>query len=151
MTWLENLNILSVWWFIFFLLIFLVGYIFVEILLWKVYWFRSNFEKYENNLFDRIIHYIAWWIILNILYIYFCVFTWTLKNLADLFNISWSLWWTLWFLWDSINLQFIFFSIQYFLLLIIILITFVLIWRLIINGLNFIFILFIKDKSDKKK
>lgn len=120
---LENLNILSVWWFIFFLLIFLMGYIFVEILLWKDYFFRENFEKYENHLFDRIIHYIAWWIVLNIIFFIFFHYVDQYKYIAEAFNISWKMWEILWFVWEVKDLQFIFFSIQYFSMTIILLVA----------------------------
>lgn len=137
MAWVENLNILSTGWFIFFLLIFLIGYIFVEIILWKDYFFRKNLEKYDNHLFDRLIHYIAWWIVLNVLYVILLHFVDWYKNLTDIFNNSWKLWWTLWFLWEVKDLQFIFFSIQYFFVVIVVLFILtefcLFIYRIIVN------------------
>lgn len=155
MAWLENINILSIWWFIFFLLIFLVGYIFVEILLWKSYCFRSNFERYENNLFDRIIHYISWWMLLNIWYLILWLKIDWYKLLAESFDNSWKLSEALLFIWDSRDLQLIFFSIWYFIPFIIILTSVILVLRWAINFykifdfIYFLYFYFIKNKTSK--
>lgn len=160
MTWLENLNILSVWWFLFFLLIFLIGYIFVEIILWKDYFFRKKFEKYDNHLFDRIIHYIAWGIVLNILYVVLLYFVDKYKNIADIFNNSWKLWEVVSFLWEVKDLQFIFFSVQYFFIFIVVLTILtkfcLLIYGIIVNFdkiFDFILLIFnfLKKKIKRKK
>lgn len=136
MPWVENVNILSTGWFIFFLLIFLIGYIFVEIILWEDYPFRKNIEKYDNNLFDRIIHYITLWIILNIWYLILCYISNWINNLNEIFNTSWLLWEILTFTWkvDALytkDFQFIFFSIINFCILLIILISFILVLKVI--------------------
>jgi hypothetical protein len=149
MPWLENLNILSFWWFIFFLLIFLIGYIFVEILLWKKYFFRKNLEKYENHLFDRIIHYIAWWIVLNVLYIVLLYFFDKYQNIADLLISSWKMWEIFQELWYAKNIQFIVFSIFYFFNFIIVL-SFLTKFDKIIQFFVLVFDFF-KKKSKRKK
>lgn len=127
MSELSNIDILSVWGFIFFLLIFLIGYIFVEILLWKDYFFRSHLEIYGNHLFDRIIHYISWGIILNILYFYFNYFSWALEHVFKFLEISWEFW--VWFkeIWDPLSIQFVVFSLFYFVTFLILLSIFTII------------------------
>lgn len=74
-----------------FLLIFLVGYFLVEVVFGK--WYASFFfERYENNLFDRSLHYIFWGIVLNILMIIFTIKHLDFfKILIDLFNNAGSL------------------------------------------------------------
>lgn len=69
-----SIDILSIGWFSFFLLIFLFWYIFVEIIFGENYFFANLFKRYDNNLFDRMIHYIFWGIILNIGMFYFNFF-----------------------------------------------------------------------------
>lgn len=156
MPWLENLNILSVWWFIFFLLIFLVGYIFVEILLWKDYFFRNNLEKYDNHLFDRIIHYTAWWIVLNIVFFISFHYIDQYKYVTEIFNLSWKIWEILWFVWEVKDLQFIFFSIQYFSMVIILLVFLTIGYKIASNFyriIDFVLLIFsfFKKKTKRKK
>ncbi|MDD4151542.1 MAG: hypothetical protein PHR68_02930 [Candidatus Gracilibacteria bacterium] len=155
MAGLENINILSIGGFIFFLLIFLVGYIFVEILLGKSYCFRSNFERYENNLFDRIIHYISWGMLLNIGYLILWLKIDGYKLLAESFDNSGKLSEALLFIGDSRDLQLIFFSIGYFIPFIIILTSVILVLRGAINFykifdfIYFLYFYFIKNKTSK--
>lgn len=81
---LENLNILSTGWFIFFLLIFLVWYFFTEfILLGKI---LSNLIKNESkeSLFYRIINYIFFGFLITILFFILIYFTWIFNYLEDI-------------------------------------------------------------------
>lgn len=153
MGWIESLNILSLWGFLFFLLVFLKGYIFVEIYLWKDYFFIKKLEKYDNSIFDRIIHYISWWIILNILFTILWGIMWFYDKFANLLNSAWELSKALSFIWDPISLQFIIFSLWYFLIVMIFLLFLCLFYRFVANLANiFEFILKIKDifKNDDK-
>ncbi len=118
---IENLNILSAWWFIFFLLIILFWYIFVEILMWEKYFYRSVLEKYNNNLFDRLVHYVSWWIILNIGLFFFNAYSDKWLTLANLFNNSVNMAKPLeQLLWENNSIQFILFSLWYFIVFLII-------------------------------
>lgn len=132
-----NIDILSTWWFIFFLLIIIVGYLFVEILFWKKYFYRHIFKEYKNNLFDRILHYVFWGIIVNLAFFYLYYFTDSLTPLINYFNTLWEASKSLKpIFWDSNNFQFIIFSIFYFINIFILLWTikiFVYLLKLIAN------------------
>lgn len=88
---MEVWSLLSVWWFMFFLLIIAVWYIFVEIICVDRYIFKKQLEKYKSNLFDRNLHYIVWWLIFNVFFIYLCFFTWQLGNIIKVFNWAWQI------------------------------------------------------------
>ena len=116
---LQNINIFSTGGFIFFLLIILVGYLWVEIIFWKDYIFRNIFDKYKNSLFDRMIHYIIWWFMINLtIFIFFSYISWT--EYFKIFEISWNLATALEpIIWkeNTLNTQFIVISIYQFLLI----------------------------------
>ncbi|EKE27151.1 MAG: hypothetical protein ACD_4C00022G0004 [uncultured bacterium (gcode 4)] len=111
-----DINIFSTWWFIFFLLIILVWYLFVEVLFWDKYLFRYTFEKYNNNFVDRLFHYIFWGIILNIALFYLYSFADWLKSLWWMYNVSVKFSEILKpVVWSDESIKFIPFSISYFL------------------------------------
>lgn len=57
---------LSFWYAIsFFLIILSIGYISVEFILGKGYRFRDHIDASHNPLFDKIMHYIIWWFLIN--------------------------------------------------------------------------------------
>lgn len=110
-----DINILSTWGFIFFLLIILVWYLFVEVLFWEKYFFRWILIKYNNNFIDRAFHYILWWIILNILFIYLNSFWDHLNNLWEMFNSAVKFATILKpIVWSENSVKFILFSVSYF-------------------------------------
>ncbi len=140
-----NIDILSIWWFSFFLLIFLFWYIFVEIIFGENYFFANLFKRYDNNLFDRMIHYIFWGIILNIGMFYFNFFSDKWKTLVNLFYNSLNMGKSLSSLfWEGNSLHFLFFalfySFQYFLLVAILIFV-----KYVLSQL------FFKDKKPEKK
>lgn len=116
---LQNIDIFSTGGFIFFLLIILVGYLWVEIIFWKKYIFRDIFDNYKNSLFDRMIHYIVWWFIINITIFtifsltswpeYFALFDESSKVAIALQPIIWEE--------NTLSAQFIIISVTQFLLI----------------------------------
>ena len=59
---------LSLWYAIsFFLVIHSFGYITVEILFGKKYLFRDRIDDSKTPLFDKLMHYVIWWFIINII------------------------------------------------------------------------------------
>ena len=59
---------LSLWYAIsFFLVILSFGYITVEILFGKKYLFRDRIDDSKTPLFDKLMHYVIWWFIINII------------------------------------------------------------------------------------
>jgi len=84
--WLEDLNILSAWWFMFFLLILVIGYFIVEILFWERYFLKKVLEKNKNHVLDRVIHYIIWWVIWNIVFSLFLYYTNSHVPFLDMFE-----------------------------------------------------------------
>ena len=86
--WIENLNILSAWWFMFFLLILVIGYFIVEILLWEKYFLRKILARNQNHVLDRVIHYIIWWVIWNFLFFLCLHFTDWHNTFVELFDNS---------------------------------------------------------------
>jgi hypothetical protein len=59
-----------------------IGYIIVEIFWWDNYRFKKSLERNKRNLFDRIVHYVIWWIIINAISIFF---GWII-NVLNIFN-----------------------------------------------------------------
>lgn len=130
--WLEWINILSVQGFSFFLLIFLVGYFFVEITLWRVYDHIFSFEKHKNSLFHSIVHYVFWWIVLNVTMFEITASNPKLGNsLMGMINAAGKLSKALGFEKGGIGLesQLVIFSIGYFITIITILLVFSLLLR----------------------
>ena len=128
--------------FMFWLLIVLIGYLIVEIFEWKEYFWRQHLERYNNSLFDRILHYIIWWIIANIWILFFeLLFKWGHVLLIDVFNnsrdISSSIIWN--------NIQIFLFSLFYFLYLLGVICLFWC-WKRIIRAISWI-----GNKVDKIK
>ncbi len=93
-----------------------IGYIFVEILRWNKYFLRKSLTRNNNYRLDRLIHYILRWLILNWIIFYIIIYTWSLNELWNLFNISGSLAKVFNEIWPAFvtNLQMIIFSIYYF-------------------------------------
>jgi len=88
--WLENLNILSAWWFMFFLLILVIGYFIVEILFWELYPFKEVLARNNNSVLDRIIHYVIWGIFWNIIFSLFLYYTeWHIPIIEVFDNSQW--------------------------------------------------------------
>jgi len=85
---LENMNIFSVGGFTFLLLILAIGYYAVEIIGGRNYWYRRIFETYNNNLFDRIMHYIIWGLLINLWVIFWFVKADRLKGVFEVLNFS---------------------------------------------------------------
>ncbi|EKD29263.1 MAG: hypothetical protein ACD_78C00462G0004 [uncultured bacterium (gcode 4)] len=85
---LENMNIFSVGGFTFLLLILAIGYYAVEVIGGRNYWYRRIFETYNNNLFDRIMHYIMWWLAINLWVIFWFVKADRLKGIFEVLNFS---------------------------------------------------------------
>jgi len=116
---MENLNILSVSGFAFFLLVIWTWYSFVEVALWKKYWFREILNNYNNSIFDRILHYIVFWILIHACFFVLMVTTWGLEWLINWFNRAWKIWNTLALgdenMWTQIQL--VIFSCYYYILL----------------------------------
>ncbi len=84
---MEFWSLLSVWWFLFFLLIIAIWYFFVEVVCGDKYFLRKQLKKYNNNLFDRILHYISWWVIIDAVYIYISLLNKnSYKEIVNLFN-----------------------------------------------------------------
>jgi len=82
-------SLLSVWWFLFFLLIIAIWYVFVEIVCGDKYFLRKQLDKYKWNLFDRILHYISWWIIVDGVFIYISLLNQNVsKEIINIFNNS---------------------------------------------------------------
>lgn len=95
-----------------------VGYIFVELLRGKNYFFRNALERNNNYRLDRVIHYIVRWVIINIVFFYLNVWVNGLWKLAKLLNVSWRISSVLGIDSSSIlNIQMIVFTIGYFILL----------------------------------
>lgn len=62
---MPQINV-SFWYAIsFFLVILSIGYIGVEIIWGEAYRFRDRINASKNPLFDKIIHYIIWWFLIN--------------------------------------------------------------------------------------
>lgn len=129
---LEWLNILSVAGFSFLLLILLIGYFFVEVVIGQ--WYRTHFfAKYENHLFDRVLHYIFCGIIVHIVAVVLITKTPGLtNNVLGLFNNAGQLSSALGF--EKANVwgesQIIIFSIMYFAILTFWLTVSALLWRI---------------------
>lgn len=122
--------------FMFWLLIIIVGYFIVEIVDWEKYIFRQSLEKYNNSLFNRIIHYVIRGLVANLLIIIVEALLWWGKlMLIELFNNSWIISSNI--IWegiDRIGMQIIIFSLFYFLYLIILIALFYLMnwfWQLV--------------------
>ena len=133
--------------FMFWLLIVLIGYLIVEIFEWKEYFWRQHLERYNNSLFDRILHYIIWWIIANIWILFFeLLFKWGHVLLIDVFNnsrdISSSI---IWNNIDRVWIQIFLFSLFYFLYLLGVICLFWC-WKWIIRAISWI-----GNKVDKIK
>lgn len=46
-----------------------IGYIAVEILGGEKYLFRKSLERNKRHIFDRIIHYVIWWGVINLIFL----------------------------------------------------------------------------------
>ena len=62
-----DINLVSNTWVLSFLMIVMFGYIFVEVIFWEKYFFRSSLERYNFSWINRIIHYIFWWTLTNLI------------------------------------------------------------------------------------
>lgn len=89
---MENFNILSVWWFLFFLLIVSIGYIVVEIVSWEKYPFRKHIRANNNSALDRFIHYVVVWIFSNIIFFIFFYITELLIPFIEIFEDLFDVW-----------------------------------------------------------
>ena len=112
---MENLNILSAWWFMFFLLILVIGYFIVEILFWEKYFLRKILVRNENHVLDRVIHYVIWWVIWNILFSLFLYYTNSHIPFLDMFEYTTESaeQFSEWFWVRPLSYQLIYFSIFY--------------------------------------
>lgn len=111
---MPQLSIFSFIWFG--LTIIWIGYIAVEIFGWDNYRFKKALDRNNRNLFDRLIHYVIRWGIINII---FLIRTWSKwleslldilngsRPLANMFTINWQ---------NLIETQLLIFSIQYFII-----------------------------------
>lgn len=90
---LENLVKIDmgIWSFLFFLLIFCVGYMFVEMVMGRRYFFREELENYGNSFFDRILHYFIMGILINVWFVMYLHVINFFGPLADFFNKAWVL------------------------------------------------------------
>jgi hypothetical protein len=52
----------------------------------KRYFFRSSLDAYKNNYFDRIIHYLIWGIICNVVFILYIGTSTQLELTINVFN-----------------------------------------------------------------
>lgn len=146
---LDSINIFSTWGFIFFLVIILVWYIFVEIQSWKNYYFRKKLSVNNNHLFDRVIHYIFWWFLINIFIVALFSISWSTEWLANLFNDVWRISNSLVPIINNnvLDSQLIIFFISYFLIIISIWIVFQIIIFLLDLVIAFFYNKFIKKKK----
>lgn len=96
------------------LIILCVGYVAVEIFGWNNYRFKNVLERNKRHLFDRILHYIIRWGIINIIFIILNPRNRmetmikeinSLRELANIFSINGQ---------NLLETQFIIFSIRYF-------------------------------------
>lgn len=76
----------GIWSFLFFLLIFCMGYMFVEMGMGRRYFFRTTLDGYQNNYFDRILHYVIWGILVNIFFFFFLYLSHAFDPLIKFFN-----------------------------------------------------------------
>lgn len=141
--------------FMLWLLILAIGYFIVEIFEWKEYSWRKHLERYNNSLFDRVLHYIIWGILANIGILFFeLFFKWGQILLIELFNnsgnISSSI---LWSNIDRTSIQIFVFSVFYFLYLLGVICLFWC-WKRIIKAVSWIGEILnkkIKTKKSKQK
>lgn len=96
------------------LIILCVGYIAVEIFGWDNYRFKNVLERNKRHLFDRVLHYIIRWGIINIIFIILNPINRmetmikefnNLGELANIFSINGQ---------NLLETQFVIFSIRYF-------------------------------------
>jgi len=98
-----------------------VGYIFVELLRGKNYFFRNALERNNNYRLDRVIHYIIRWVLINIIFFYMSMYVGNLPELGNLFNLSGQMGSILGPTTTSVqNIQMIIFTIRYFILLLLV-------------------------------
>lgn len=148
---MENLNILSVWGFLFFLLILSIWYIMVEIIIWDKYPFKKQLKQNDNSVLDRFIHYVIVWIFSNIVFflIFYCIDFHI--ELARIFDDSWSIgkWFSESFGVEILSFQLIFSSMFYF-SFVIFLLFFFRFWIFYTIYNIFKIIDFLKNKETKK-
>lgn len=87
---LEWLNIFSVGWFSFFLLILSVWYFVIEVTFSKFQFMRNFLARYNNHLFDRVIIYVLAGIITEVLFFEFFALSNSLNPIFDFFNTAWK-------------------------------------------------------------
>lgn len=138
--------------FMFWLLIVTIGYFIVEIFEWKEYFWRQHLERYNNSLFDRILHYTIWGILANIGILFFeLFFKWGQIQLIEVFNnsreISSSI---IWNNIDRVWIQIFTFSLFYFLYLLGVICLFWC-WKWIIRAISWIGSRLNKDSQWKKQ
>lgn len=82
---------LSLWYAIsFFLVILSFGYITVEILFGKKYLFRDRIDASKTPLFDKLMHYVIWWFIINTIIFFLLPYSPFIKEIVWKI-ISWGL------------------------------------------------------------
>ena len=152
---MENFNILSAWWFMFFLLILVIGYFIVEVLLWDKYFLKKVLERNENHVLDRVIHYVIWWIIWNILFYLLLHYTNSNTPLLQIFDntIPMAIEMNKLFWINALSYQIIYFSIFYlwFFILVTSVIRFCIPYSIIQSIKNYKMIRGIIDDNRKKK
>lgn len=136
--------------FMLWLLILAVGYFIVEILEWKEYFWRKHLERYNNSLFDRIVHYTIWGILANIWVLLFEIyFNGTQIMLLETFNNSANI--SSGVIWNNIDriwIQIFVFSIFYFLYLLAVICLFWG-WKRIIKAISRIGKILVKKLKSK--
>lgn len=148
---MENLNILSVGGFLFFLLILSIWYIMVEIIFWEKYPFRKLLKQNDNSVLDRFIHYIIVWIFSNIVFFYILYFTNSHIPFVQIFDNSWSIgkWFSEIFGVEILSFQLIWSALFYF-FFVIFLLFFFRFWISYTIDTIFKVIDFFKNKKTKK-
>lgn len=138
--------------FMFWLLIVLIGYLIVEIFEWKEYFWRQLLERYNNSLFDRILHYTIWGILANIGILFFeLFFKWGQILLIEVFNNSRDISSNI--IWNNIDrvwIQIFIFSLFYFLYLLGVICLFWC-WKRIIRAISWIGSKLNKDSQSKEQ
>lgn len=82
---------LSLWYAIsFFLVILSFGYITVEILFGKKYLFRDRIDASKTPLFDKLMHYVIWWFIINTIIFFLLPYSPFIKEIVWKI-VSWGL------------------------------------------------------------
>lgn len=149
---MENFDILSAWWFLFFLLIVTLGYIIVEIIIWEKYPFKKQIKENNNSALDRFIHYVVVWIFSNIVLFIILYYAELSVPFSETFESSWALgkiindfFWT-----DVLSFQLIWTGVFYFIFIVILLFCGRFLIPYLIWGILDIIDYFIKELRQRK-